>query len=311
MAFCAYTEYERNKVKKELCKESLFRFMYKKLHEDLHYPNERRRYDYSIIEIWEDAKLYVNEISKADYPDIEMADRWKTTMNMYTYFDGSKRGEANTISSIDQHELTSNEIYNLHFCFAKCVYSILSVYYIVSDKPNDGVFEECMNVIENHYHIIGVDFYNEISCAIDENKINSDYNYWQGVNHQTDEKADDTLTESSMDLSDANRTINEQKEEIDKLKKELAYYTEEPITVTPHGKVRLEIFCKLLEKIGVNFNKYGNKSNAAQLAVYVMELPLSTCKNYMTNRDLSKSKHAEEVVNANKILLKLDIGLQL
>lgn len=120
-------------------------------------------------------------------------------------------------------------------------------------------------------------------------------------------------TESKMEslLKEKDEEIQKLNEEILKLNEELAVYQQEPITDNPHDKVRLEVFCKLLEKSGVEFEKYGTKAEAARLAEYITGVAPSTCGNYMTNRDLNTTVHSEEVLRVNTQIKKIGIEWQL
>lgn len=110
---------------------------------------------------------------------------------------------------------------------------------------------------------------------------------------------------------DNNLEQHAEDEELRLLKEELETYHQEPFSDNPHDKVRLEVVCKLLEESGANFDAYGNKAEAARLAHYITGLPFSTCKNYMTNRDLNTTEHNEEVLKTNTSIKKIGINWQL
>ena len=122
--------------------------------------------------------------------------------------------------------------------------------------------------------------------------------------HETEDK----LRSELLEVKDY---IQKKDEEIQRLKGELRVYQQEPISDNPHDKVRLEVFCKLLEVSEVDFKKYGTKAEAARLAQMITGLPFSTCRNYMTNRDLNTTKHSEEVLRTNTSIKKLGIKWQL
>lgn len=111
--------------------------------------------------------------------------------------------------------------------------------------------------------------------------------------------------------SNNNLQIQEKDEKIRLLKEDLEVYQHEPISNNPRDKVRLEVFCKLLEGSGADFDVYGRKAEAARFAQYITGLPFSTCKNYMTNRDLNTTEHAEEVLKTNSSIKSLGIKWQL
>lgn len=74
-----------------------------------------------------------------------------------------------------------------------------------------------------------------------------------------------------------------------------------------HDKVRLELTLKLLEHSGINLAIHGNKAKAASVLQSITDLPLSTCKNYCTNRDLSHETHSSEISDINSELEKLGV----
>ena len=94
-------------------------------------------------------------------------------------------------------------------------------------------------------------------------------------------------------------------------KEELEAYKQEPITEEAHDKVRLEVFCRLLEKAGVDFVAHGIKAESARFTKYITGMPFNTCKNYMTNRDLNQKTHADEILKVNTSLKKIGIDWQL
>lgn len=151
--------------------------------------------------------------------------------------------------------------------------------------------------------------FSELILAIgkseDERNIISQFLHEQTP--QTD--ADDKIENDAG--NNARLMIRQKDEEILKLKEDLEVYQREPISNDPHDKVRLEIFCKLLEAAGVNFQVYGRKAEAARFAHHMTGIPISTCKNYMTNRDLNTTEHAEEVLKTNSSIKKLGIEWQL
>lgn len=78
-----------------------------------------------------------------------------------------------------------------------------------------------------------------------------------------------------------------------------------------HDKVRLDLVLRLLEKDGADTKKYGNKTKVAQVMHAITGLPLTTCKNYCTNRDLSLTHHEEEILKLNAILQALGMEIRL
>ena len=94
-------------------------------------------------------------------------------------------------------------------------------------------------------------------------------------------------------------------------KEELEAYKQEPITDNPHNKVRLKVFCNLLENSGVDFKKRNVKAECGKLANYITGITPNTCQTYMTYRDLSYSEHEKEILDVNSILRKIGINWHL
>ena len=115
-------------------------------------------------------------------------------------------------------------------------------------------------------------------------------------------------TESTnMQNESALATLLQEKEnKIRELEERLKEY-ETPIAIDPHDKVRLEAVYQLLEHAGASFTEYGSKTKAAKVAEYLTEIKFSTCKTYMTDRNVSKNAHADEIGNFNKLIK--DIGI--
>lgn len=118
-------------------------------------------------------------------------------------------------------------------------------------------------------------------------------------NHQTEG--------TNMQNESALATLLQEKEnKIRELEERLKEY-ETPIAIDPHDKVRLEAVYQLLEHAGASFTEYGSKTKAAKVAEYLTEIKFSTCKTYMTDRNVSKNAHADEIGNFNKLIK--DIGI--
>ena len=94
-------------------------------------------------------------------------------------------------------------------------------------------------------------------------------------------------------------------------KDELEAYKQEPITDNPHNKVRLKVFCNLLENSGVDFKKRNVKAECGKLANYITGITPNTCQTYMTYRDLSYSEHEKEILDVNSTLRKIGVNWHL
>ena len=78
-----------------------------------------------------------------------------------------------------------------------------------------------------------------------------------------------------------------------------------------HDKVRLELTLRIMESMGADLKKYGNKVKVASILQTITNLPLSTCKNYVTNRDLNSKEHSEEVLKINSTLQEISLDIRL
>lgn len=78
-----------------------------------------------------------------------------------------------------------------------------------------------------------------------------------------------------------------------------------------HDKVRLDLLLRLMESNGADLDKYGNKVKAAQVMQSITGLPLQTCKNYCTERNLNVTTHSEEVLQMNTLLQALGMEIRL
>lgn len=78
-----------------------------------------------------------------------------------------------------------------------------------------------------------------------------------------------------------------------------------------HDKVRLDLLLRLMENDGADLERHGNKMKAATIMQSITGLPLQTCKNYCTNRDLNVATHSEEVLKMNTLLQSLDMKIRL
>ena len=104
---------------------------------------------------------------------------------------------------------------------------------------------------------------------------------------------------------------DELQKKYEEAKEELEAYKQEPITDNPHNKVRLKVFCNLLENSGVDFKKRNVKAECGKLANYITGITPNTCQTYMTYRDLSYSEHEKEILDVNSILRKIGINWHL
>lgn len=106
--------------------------------------------------------------------------------------------------------------------------------------------------------------------------------------------------------------IQELEAENASLKKQLEdYQSEDPAEeIEWHDKVRLELLLRLLENSGTDMENV-RKIRVAEVMRSVTSLPISTCKNYCSNRILSTSTHEEEILKLNSKLQAIGISILL
>lgn len=81
--------------------------------------------------------------------------------------------------------------------------------------------------------------------------------------------------------------------------------------ISLHDKVRLDLLLRLILNDGANLEKHGNKVKAALIMQSITGLPLQTCKNYCSNRDLNIRQHNNEVLQMNTLLQALGMEIRL
>ena len=106
--------------------------------------------------------------------------------------------------------------------------------------------------------------------------------------------------------------IKELEAENASLRKQLEdYQSEDPAEeIEWHDKVRLELLLRLLENSGTDMENV-RKIRVAEVMRSVTNLPISTCKNYCSNRILSTSTHEEEILKLNSKLQAIGISILL
>ena len=132
----------------------------------------------------------------------------------------------------------------------------------------------------------------------------------EGIEKVSGEKKDAEIAALKMEitaLKEQLAMLTEDKEEAS----EESIETDANNNEIPHDKVRLETLLRLMEKDGINLKKRCNKVKAAIVMRKLSGLPLSTCKNYCTNRDMNVSTHSEEVLEINSLLQSLEMSIRL
>lgn len=135
------------------------------------------------------------------------------------------------------------------------------------------------------------------------------------VKKKVDRQKVKTATDNDSQEGDAKyQEMEAENQELKKRCKELQQLLEESESLQEiewSDKVRLELLLRLLKKDGADMDKYGNRIKAASVMQTITGLPISTCKNYCTNRDLSHTHHEEEILKLNSILQALGMGTRL
>ena len=159
------------------------------------------------------------------------------------------------------------------------------------------------------------DFFNEL--WIKRNALNA-YSF-KGTKTGQPMQKQEISTHKSIEIDDMSKDeiIANQGKEIAMLQTQLVDMEEvlnvykETKEIDWHDKVRLELVLRIMEKAGINLDIYGNKARAAQILKIITKLPISTCSNYASNRDLNVNTHSEEIVeiNSNMRVLNKDILL--
>lgn len=245
--------------------------------------------------IWQRAKHYAIGISDSKKPILKFRNRCHEIRNEFNYDEMDTR-----------YLLTGNPYQEIYSIVVGCVYTMVVFsaddnigQQIIDEIPLYGTIPICQiqNVVQN------------IIEKISNNEIEYDYDYTKENGGLTEERSEDDNVVTSEEVTSA--TLKQKNELIQQLQEQLAAHETGPIVEDPHDKVRLEIVARLLEESDADFEKYGNKAEAARMLELITDLPFQTCKNYMTNRDLNTTEHSDEVLKVNSSLKKLGINWQL
>lgn len=209
MAFRAYRGDVREKIKKEFCKESLFRFMYRRLYDKvLKDKREALNFDYSIVEVWEDAKEFVKKLSESPYPDIEIIDLWNMAIDhKYFCYDATPRKSMLQPIVVDQYELDYYERQPIFNCFVTCVYSMFLITMLKREADDSLFLKPCVKLIYSYVLYEFDDLLDEIQENLSDKLIVFDYDYW----------VDDTVAENDAQLESADTdTVNDSPQDEDR-----------------------------------------------------------------------------------------------
>lgn len=243
--------------------------------------------------IWQRAKHYAIGIADSKKPVLKFRNRCQEIRNEFNYNELDPR-----------YVLSGNPYEEVYSIVVGCVYTMVVfsadkdvAQQIIDEIPVYGIVPYCE--IQNIVH--------GIIERISNGEIESDYDYTKENGGLVDEETE--VIDNTVNATYS--ALKEKDELIQQLQEQLSAYESGPIVEEPHDKVRLEIVTKLLEESDADFEKYGNKAEAARMLELITDLPFQTCKNYMTNRDLNTTEHSEEVLKVNTSLKKLGINWQL
>lgn len=111
----------------------------------------------------------------------------------------------------------------------------------------------------------------------------------------------EAVKEAYETLMAENKSLKEQQQKEDASVEEIEW----------HDKVRLNVLLRLMKDDGANLEKHGNKRIAAEIMQAITGLPLTTCKNYCSNQDLSHTHHEEEILKLNSKIQALEMKIRL
>lgn len=127
-----------------------------------------------------------------------------------------------------------------------------------------------------------------------------------------------TETKPISSKQDINPTDNKRIElleaQVSKLEAELKEAQTIPETITAKQKVRMELTCQLMEKAGITkevLEHHGNKDKAGTIMGALLEIPSTTCKVYVSQRDISTPYHKETIDELNPLLMELGTDIKL
>ena len=106
-------------------------------------------------------------------------------------------------------------------------------------------------------------------------------------------------------MEEENRRLREENERLTREREEME--SEGPAEeIELHDKVRLEVLLQFMEYSGLKLEK-GKKKQVAEVMRAITSIPISTCRNYCSNRGVNTNLHEDEVV---RLIVKLrSIGI--
>ena len=85
----------------------------------------------------------------------------------------------------------------------------------------------------------------------------------------------------------------------------------EPIDTKGHQRVCLELLRQLMLGCGADLKKWGNEIKAAELMSAITKSPLQSCKNILSDHDITQKEHEEIIHKFNSKLRALGIEITL
>lgn len=148
------------------------------------------------------------------------------------------------------------------------------------------------------------------------------YNSTRSLNKEEDgivENLQQQLADAQNRIAELEKIIGERDNTIEELNNRVTEFEqaeEDGESISAHNKVRMELIMKFMEKDGLTLERngekiHGHKTKAAKILETLTGLPLQTCKNYITNRDLNIETHREEILRINTLLQALRISSKL
>lgn len=126
---------------------------------------------------------------------------------------------------------------------------------------------------------------------------------------------DNSQEQSDSQIAKLNARIKELEEHKEHIQSELQdlkdYYANAVEEIPSHDKVRLELLLRFMENADCDFGRHGHKAKAATILQTITKLPISTCKNYVSNRDLNTDVHSKEILAINSLLQALGTEIRI
>lgn len=143
---------------------------------------ESLNYDYSFVEVWEDAKFLVETIAKEKHPTLRAKEHIKSLHCQYETFSHKQRGNRDEPTAFEYYILASNEKQTIEQCTLMCAYFMVLYsryyYYGTDNRIVKRIMGWIKEDITNPFFLHDI----EESLKMDnlEAMLTYDYNYWEG-----------------------------------------------------------------------------------------------------------------------------------